>query len=287
MAIESRKTEIRYTTSDPAKMLNKYITKSIYRKWTETFIDEGTNETVDIERNELLFDSGTLITQDVLVKIRFYMQEGSITEVEVSNQNRQAFPDYRGKMFPYLAQTDISGKKYKILLHAESVDNALEIIRDYIELNYTGMFRVLMVKEYESCVILTDELKRKKYDFERAYCAGEIDTETFLEELSNSVIEEQKEEEVKRNWYKINAKITHHRKDGEDTESNYLFMVQATTAERAELLINIYLQRREKELADNDENHEKREVVASIEESAIVSIGIFIPKAFSDVYKSE
>ena len=109
----------------------------------------------------------------------------------------------------------------------------------------------------------------------------------FLEALSNSVDNEVKEAEVKRNWYKINAKITYHREGNDDTESTFMFMVKATTAERAELLINIYLQQKEQEMREKNEEHEKREVVASIEESAIVPIGIFVPKEFSEVYKSQ
>lgn len=74
--IQTRKTEERYFTNDPKKMLGRYLVNRLCRTWTETFIDEDTGDTVPIERNELLFDKGTLITQDNLAKIRFYMAEG-------------------------------------------------------------------------------------------------------------------------------------------------------------------------------------------------------------------
>ena len=64
--IETRKTEIRYVTSDPKKMLNMYLAKRVLKTWEESFIDEDTGETVTIERNEILFDRGTLIDQDIL-----------------------------------------------------------------------------------------------------------------------------------------------------------------------------------------------------------------------------
>lgn len=57
--IETRKTEQRYVTSDPAKMLNMYLAKRVLKTWTEDFIDEDTQEVVFIERNELLFERGT------------------------------------------------------------------------------------------------------------------------------------------------------------------------------------------------------------------------------------
>ena len=61
--IETRKTEIRYKTSDPTKMLNKWIASRVLKTYTEDFVDEDTNEVVSIERNEILFDRGTLIDQ--------------------------------------------------------------------------------------------------------------------------------------------------------------------------------------------------------------------------------
>lgn len=53
--IETRKTEIRYVTSDPKKMLNMYLAKRVLKTWEESFIDEDTGETVTIERNEMKF----------------------------------------------------------------------------------------------------------------------------------------------------------------------------------------------------------------------------------------
>lgn len=57
--VETRKNEIRYVTSDPSKMLNKYLAKRVIKTWEESFIDEDTGETVNIERNEVLFERGT------------------------------------------------------------------------------------------------------------------------------------------------------------------------------------------------------------------------------------
>ena len=88
--IETRKTEIRYVTSDPKKMLNMYLAKRVLKTWEESFIDEDTGETVTIERNEILFDRGTLIDQDTLAKIRFSMEADGIKEVEVSSMFSRA-----------------------------------------------------------------------------------------------------------------------------------------------------------------------------------------------------
>ena len=88
--IETRKTEERYVTSDPRKMLNMYLAKRVLKTWIEDFVDEDTGETVSIERNEILFERGDLIDQDRLAQIRFSMEADGIIEVEVSNQKRIA-----------------------------------------------------------------------------------------------------------------------------------------------------------------------------------------------------
>lgn len=71
--VETRKTEVRFTTSDPKEMLNKYLVKDVHKTWEENFLDEDTGTVVQIDRNSLLFTRGTVITQDVLAEIRFHM----------------------------------------------------------------------------------------------------------------------------------------------------------------------------------------------------------------------
>lgn len=74
-------------------------------------MDEDTGDTVPVERNELIFDKGTLITQDNLAKIRFYMAEGTVDEVEVSNQRRACFEMLNARFYPYVAQVTIGIKE--------------------------------------------------------------------------------------------------------------------------------------------------------------------------------
>lgn len=287
--METRKSEVRYKTNDPSKMLNKYLVSRLCRTWNETFIDDSTGETVNVERSEILIDKGTLLDQDKVAEIRFYMSEGSIEEVEVSNQCRQSFEVKNEIFYPYLAQVEIKDKKYKFLFYARSVENAVVILKDYIELNFKGQFNIIMVKEFDSCIVLIDRLKNKKYDFEKAYCLGEIDTETFLQELANQVDSEEREEKVELKWYKINSKIIKRDKQGDEQESSFVFVVKSASAERANMLINIYLKREqekeEKRVAEKGGIFEKKDITAAIEESSIIPIGCFIPKEFSEVYK--
>lgn len=73
-----------YETRKPEEMLGKYLAKNVVKKWTEDFKDEDTGEIVSVERSEILFDSGTEITQDVLVKLRFSMDADGIETVCVT-----------------------------------------------------------------------------------------------------------------------------------------------------------------------------------------------------------
>ena len=291
--IQSRKTEERYFTSDPKRMLGRYLVNRLCRTWTETFIDEDTGDTVPIERNELLFDKGTLITQDNLAKIRFYMAEGSVNEVEVSNQRRACFEMLNARFYPYVAQVTIGDKRKKVLLYATGVENAITIIKDYVELNFEGMFDILMVKEFESCIVLLDKLKGMKYSFERDFCSGKISAEEFLQELALQVDEEEREKEQEerktKKWYKINSKIVTADKEGNERTEFFQFVVNSTSAERANMLINVYLKQKQDEerqrATEKGNVFDEELITAAIEESAIIPIGVFIPKEFSEVYK--
>ena len=290
--IQTRKTEERYFTNDPKRMLGRYLVNKLYRTWTETFMDEDTGERVPIERNEVLFDKGTLITQDNCAKIRFYMAEGTIDEVEVSNQRRACYEMQNARLYPYVAQITIGDKKKKVLLYATGVENAITIIKDYVELNFEGMFEISMVKEFESCIVLLDKLKGVKYSFEKDFCSGKISAEEFLEALVLQVDEElreQEEEQISKKWYKINSKITTTDKEGNETTEFFQFVENSTSAERANMLINVYLkQKQDEERVKSTEKgivFDEDLITAAIEEAAIIPIGVFIPKEFSEAYK--
>lgn len=283
--IETRKTEIRYVTSDPKKMLNMYLAKRVLKTWEESFIDEDTGETVTIERNEILFDRGTLIDQDTLAKIRFSMEADGIKEVEVSNQNRLAFENENSVLYPYIAQAQIGDKKHKFLLYATGLENTCSILKDYIELNYMFGFTLTMIKEFDSCVILTDNLKERKVDD----ATLEELKDTFL--LNDSVTEEDEEEgdskPNEKKFYQIETKITFTDGENED-ERVQTFVVNTFNVDRAMMLITHYLKNKEEECEKQakEKGHEfrKREIHTAIESAKPIPVGRFIPKEFSMAY---
>ena len=286
--IETRKKEIRYVTSDPKKMLNMYLAKRVLKTWEESFIDEDTGETVTIERNEILFDRGTLIDQDILAKIRFSMEADGIREVEVSNQNRLAFENENNVLYPHIAQAEIGGKKSKFLLYATGLENACLILKDYIELNYLFGFTLTMVKEFDSCVILTDTLKERKVDDDSiAYLKEEITTEEYLDKMDEENQEDEESKPDERKFYQIETKITFMNGENED-ERVQTFVVNTFNVDRAMMLITHYLKNKEEECEKQakEKGHEfrKREIHTAIESAKPIPVGRFIPKEFSIAY---
>lgn len=282
--IETRKTEQRYVTSDPAKMLNMYLAKSVYKTWNEDFIDEDTQEKITIERNELLFTRGTLIDQDTLARIRFSMEADGIKEVEVSNQKRMAFENENKCLFPYIAQAQISDKKYKFLLYATGLENVIAILKDYIELNYQSGFTLTMAKEFDSCIILTDNLKERKVDsVSEAYLKDEISSEEYLDAIDTEDTEEETKPNKKK-FYQIETKVTF----DDEEERTQTFVVHTFNVDRAMMLISHWLKNKEEEYEkkakEKGHEYEKKNIHTSIESAKPIPLGRFIPKEFSMAY---
>lgn len=302
MAVESRKTEIRYKTNDPAKMLGKWVARRALRTWTEDFFDNETGQTVSIERNEVLLERGTYISQDVLSSITFMMQEGSLEEVEVSNQNRQGMLLENRSLLPYKAVAKIDGKRKTFLLYANSVANALVIMVDYIELNYKGGFEITDIREMEYCVVIIDRLKSaeaRRYELDAAYLKGNISMEDFVEATCDNITkgnpDEDKDDEGKKEtkkFYQIGAHVVLHDDKEGDIEEDHTFIVQTFSAVRANMLIEKWLRDKQDERFQESLKHPERTFVkyqinSFIEESKIIPIGCFIPTDFSKVYSNE
>lgn len=264
--IETQFNERRGITSDPKQMLNMFTTKRVLRTWKEDFVDQDSGEVTSIERNEVLFERGIFIDQDVLAQIRFYMEAGDIREVEVSNQRRVAFHHESTYLRPFMAQAEILDKKTKFLFYATTVDLAFSLLKDYIELNYRAGFIITEIKQYSSCIIITDTLKKLK------------ESEENKEET-----EEEKAENQKK-FYQIECRI----EVKEDNSYTQDFVVHSFNVDRCMMLIDAYLKEREeqseKEAKEKGREYDKREFHTMIEVAKPISIGRFIPKEFSEAY---
>lgn len=282
---ETRKTELRYVTSDPKKMLNMYLAKRVLKTWTEDFVDESTGKVVSIERNEVLFERGTLIDQDVLTQIRFCMEADGIKEVEVSNQKRMAFENENKCLYPYIAQAQISDKKYKFLLYATGLDNVIAILKDYIELNYQSGFTLTMAKEFDSCIILTDNLKERKVDSAaEVYLKNEISSEEYLDAMDSENTENEEPKPDEKKFYQIGTKVVF----DDEEERIQTFVVHTFSVDRAMMLITHWIKNKEdeyeKQAKEKGYEYEKREIHTSIESAKPIPVGRFIPREFSMAY---
>lgn len=282
---ETRKTEQRYVTSDPKKMLNMYLAKRVLKTWTEDFVDESTGEVVSIERNEVLFERGTLIDQDTLAQIRFSMEADGIKEVEVSNQKRMAFENENKCLYPYIAQAQIGDKKYKFLLYATGLDNVIAILKNYIELNYQSGFTLTMAKEFDSCIILTDNLKERKVDSaSEAYLKNEISSEEYLDAMDSENTENEEPKPDEKKFYQIRTKVVF----DDEEERIQTFVVHTFSVDRAMMLITHWIKNKEdeyeKQAKEKGYEYEKREIHTSIESAKPIPVGRFIPREFSMAY---
>lgn len=297
--IDSRKTEIRYITDDPKKMLGKWVARRALKTWTEDFVDESSGKVVSIERNEILLERGTYISQDVLCTINFMIQEGSLKEVEVSNQNRQGMLLENRSLLPFKAVAKIDGKRKSFLLYANSIANALVIMVDFIELNYKGGFEISDIKEMDYCVVIIDRLKSaeaRRYEIDAAYLKGDISMEDFVEATCDNISkgnpdDEQQDDDKKetKKFYQIGAHVILHDDKEGDIEEDHTFIVQTVSAVRANMLIEKWLIDKQEERFMESLKHPERTFVkykinSFIEESKIIPIGCFIPVDFSKVY---
>lgn len=280
--IETRKDESRFVTSDQKRMLNMFTAKRVLKTYTEDFVDEDTTEAVSIERNEVLFEKGVLIDQDIAAQIAFAIQAGDIKEVEVSNQRRMSYPAENEVSRPYIAQVEIGDRKHKFLLYACTVDNAIEVLKDYVELNYQGIFTIIMIKEFEAYVILIDNLKEYKVDAGTKYLKDEITLEEYVDEKSEE-IEENKNKEQKR-FFQLDVKISYDK----DCETVKKIVVLTYNVDRAMMLIDSYLKNKENEYERDAKEHnweyEKKEIAVVIESAKPIPVGCLIPREFSAAY---
>lgn len=286
--VETKKNEVRELTSDISRMKGKYLVYDLKRSWREDFLDEGSGEVVSIERKELIYERGTLLQAEELSRIQFFMNEGSISEVEVSNQKRMSYEFKNTYIYPYMAQVDVENKKKKFLMLASSVDNALEIVKDYVELNYTGRYQVSMVKEYENHIIIVDTMLKKPLDDVTKLA---LDEELYSREERDQILkgdDENTPDTLK--FYKIKARVSFSDEENKD-EIFQSFIVNTYTAERAIMLINDFLNREqnkhEKEAVDKGNTFKRKDINAVIEESGVIPVYAFIPEAFSEAYQSQ
>ncbi len=277
-----------------------YTTHQVVRSWKESVVGED-GEVQYVERHELILDRGVLSSNDVLSELKFWMEEGSVKEIEVSDQKRMSYEVENTSMYPFRAVVSIEGKKSTFLFYALSVRNAIDVLNDYVELNFCGQFVIVDVKQLDYCVILVDKLKtirQRNIELDVAYLNDEISIEEYMDSKidddGSDTENDDDEDTLKLKFYQIGAKIIQRidENDKDQDEYNQTFIVRTFSATRANMIINKWLQDQQEKhyqesLLHPDTKFVKRQIMSFIEESKILSVGDFIPRQFSQAYCQE
>lgn len=249
--IQTRKNEVRLTTTDPKEMHGKYLARNLLRTWQENFCDEDTGEVVSIERNEFIIRAGEFIDGDTLAQIRFHMEAGDITEVEVSNQRRDATMCFSNHCWPWSVTAAIDGKKRRFLLYATSAHNALEIAQDYIELNFSGFFEFKQVKIFDYCIFLQD----------------------FTEKSPDGP------DAAANDFYKIKVEVL----ADDESVMPYTFVLPTKDIDTGMVIINDWIAKKIKEEAEKQGDTETG-FTTTVKSGTVIPCFRIIEKEFSDAY---
>lgn len=218
--IQTKKNETIITTSDTSMMHKKYLVDNLFRKWMEPYVDPDTGEIFEIERSELVLKRGTYLDVDQLAVIQFHLQAGDVKEVTVSDQKRLGHFGTAWGVIPWQVTVQL-GKKYKVILLAQNIFQALDIVEDWAELKFDQVFSICSAKEFKQHYFIFDD-----------------DVRMVLE---NGVeIPEDETDEIRQAVYsfysvEVNVKL------GEDNERYFRFLVYARDVDNAKVLIEKFL----------------------------------------------
>lgn len=240
---QTRANEVIIKTLDPSQMMGLYIKKTVYKKWTEDFIDEYTGHVIGLERSEILHKAGTYVDQKTQQKINFDIIEGSIAEpVELSNQNRTGLYNEMYVLRPWLAKVKYNDKVHKLLLKAKNIEHCIDIIRDYMETRTDGVFAIMQIGTSDNAVFIDDEITHlTETDLDKMYQEGSISFNCYCDALDNTAKDNHPDEDTRTYW-SMNYSIEWKTKVQQSMEyDNNLFIVHSVNADTATKAILRYL----------------------------------------------
>lgn len=214
---KTRKDALVFETDQPSAMIGYYLAEPLTKTWTEDFIDSDTGEMVSVERQEIILRRGELITPEQAQSINFYMLSGDITKpVKLTDQRRQAEEYTSASLKPYKVTASINDKRHKFILEAQTVELAMEVARDWIELNYKGNFTIVGATALSNVILLNSNIERFKADGETEEVSGTGDSDG----------------EPTR-YYMADAEVLINYLDGEPDEYNFTFIVKTLDVDTA------------------------------------------------------
>lgn len=268
---KTRKDALVFETDQPAAMIGYYLAEPLSKTWTEDFMDSDTGEVVSIERQEIILRRGELITPEQAQSISFYQQSGDITKpVKLTDQRRQAEEYNTASLKPYKVTASINSKRHKFILEAQTVELAMEVARDWIELNYKGDFTIVGATALSNVILLNSNIERFKADgdTEEVSGTGESDGETTR-------------------YYMADAEVTINYLDDEPSEHNFTFIVKTLDVDTAKAAatawISAKVRKNHNEAADGKEIASVKTTLTAVKPFACAAL---INRAFCEAYKT-
>lgn len=268
---KTRKDAEIFETDKPAEMVGFYLAEPLTKKWKEDFTDADTGEVITIDREEIILRRGVLVTAEQAQSISFYYQCGDIAKpLKLTNQRRQA-EEYNGTgLKPYKVSAIINDKRHKFILEAQTVELAMEVARDWIELNYNGWFTIVGATALSNVILLNSTMERynDQGEAEEVCGTGETDGETTRYYMADA--------EVQIKYF------------GEDEpeEHKFTFIVKTLDVDTAKAAATAWITARmRKNNSQTADGKEISSVKTSLTAAKPFSCAALINRAFSEAYK--
>lgn len=265
----TRKDATTFTVTDAGEAIGYYLAEDLTKTWQEEFSDGDTGEIVTINRQEIIKRRGELITPELASSLNFYIQLGDIKTIRVSDQSRQATEYNNTRLKPYKVTALINSKRHQFILEAQTVELAMEVARDWIELNYNGDFTIIGTTALMNVILLNSTLERQNTetgDLEEISGSGEADGETTR-------------------YYKAEAevKITYLGEE-EPQDINFTFIVKTLDVDTAKAAATAWIAAKMKD--NNDPNREISAVKTTLTSATPFSCTALINRAFCEAYRT-
>lgn len=252
-----------YRTSDPKEMLGKYLPNPVLKKWNEDFVDSSTGETITIERNAIVVNSG-LITQEKLQEIMFAIQSGDVEDVEICDDDiSDICVDDNSYLTPYVVEMtnfDTMIAKNRFVAYAQSVQQAITIATEFGQMyrGFKGKFNVKKVAILDAQIVPDDH----------ACIPEQFRTPAYNRKDYFKV-------EVRTEWLDI--------EDEKKYDTNYIIAASdvGQAKERISLMLDILVA----EAKQRGEKVDERHRVQTVRKAVPFEVDCCVPREFSELYR--
>ena len=224
--------------------IGHYLAKRAARTWTEEFVDESTNETVKINRCEVLLKRGKLITD----KLANGLKEQGVNEVEISDCSFRAEEE---QYFSHLVHVKVTvrssnGENAVLIVRSDSLRGAQDCAIDYAE---GAVNKIFNSKEADYVYITKSEIIGKFHFIGRTSADIEEEEEQLKKDPDALVKEPFK---VKANFIDAEVYIPNDRSHY-GVHKNEMFVVWAYDVVTAKNIVFDYLKHKFKTVLNDRE----------------------------------